>query len=183
MAEVFHVAARRDRHLMSHAAGTVLGYQHPVVTTYPGAHAAISARFPGGVSSHGAQYLASWPGDQPAWATEAVFEAVRLAEHPDKPSRLTSWFAGESLEDARAFVASYRSAVYVDIWRADAEIVHRANMGLLGAVGVPVIAALERASAYWRGERGPAAAMWEVLTAPGMRLLEVVETTGIPVAA
>ena len=51
-------------------------------------------------------------------------------------------------------------------------------MGLLNALGIPVVAALERASAYWRGDRGPAPAVWEVLVEPGMRLIEVVETTG-----
>jgi hypothetical protein len=153
----------------------------PQVTTYPHALEAIERRFPDGVSNHGAQYLAGWPQqleDQASFVAEAVFEAVRLAERPGCPSRMVSFFASESVDDARAFVASYRRNVHVDIWRAEGEIVHKGNMALLNALALPVVAALERASAYWAGDRGPAPAMWELLVAPGLQLVEIVETTG-----
>lgn len=179
MTNVFHVARRTDPHAPSHAPGAILGNVALAPNTYPGVFEAVARRFPGGVSNHGAQYLGQWPqGRGPSFVAEAVFEAVRLAEAPDKPSRMTSWFASECLEDALAFVAMYRQDCFVDIWRAEAEVVHRGNMALLQALDLPVVAALERASAYWRGDRGPAALVWEVLVAPGMRLLEVVETTG-----
>src|SRR3954451_20277879 len=179
MAEVFHVARRVAPDRRSHSPGTVLGNIAPQPSTYPGALDAIQRRFPAGVSNHGAQYLAGWPADNgPGFVAEALCEAVRLAEARDKPSRMTSWFAAETLEDARAFVTAFRTNTFVDIWRADGEVVHRANMALLQALNLPVVAALEQASAYWRGEQGPVVANWEVLVAPGMRLLEVVETTG-----
>ena len=121
MSEVFHVARRSSEHHPSHAPGTVLGLVPISPCTYPGALDAARERFPGGVSSHGSQYLVRWPGNhQPGWAAEAVFEAIRLAEHPDKPSRMISCFACETVEDARAFIASFRQDSFVDVWRAEA---------------------------------------------------------------
>lgn len=180
MTEVFHVATRPTDGAPSHVPGTVLQHVAAQPTTYPGGRDAALRRYPGGLSSHGSRYLVGWPqpNDQPAFVAEAVFEAVRLAEHPEKPSRMTAWFASETLIDARAFVAAHRQAVFVDIWRAQGEVLHRGNMALLNALALPVVAAIERASAYWRGDQGPAPAAWEVLTAPGMTLVEIVETTG-----
>lgn len=185
MTEVFHVARRADPngqsnpHLPSLAPGTVLDVVEPGPTTFPGGLEAIGRRYPHGVTSHGGRYLSQLPGgEQLSWATEAVFEAVRLAEHSDKPSRMTSCFASASLEEARAFVGGYSWAYFADIWRAEGEILHRANMALLNVFNMPVVAALERASAYWQGEQGPALAAWELLMAPGMTLIEIVETTG-----
>jgi uncharacterized protein DUF2441 len=180
MAEVFHVAERPDVDRASHQPGAVLENVEPSPTSYPGALEAIRQRFPHGVSKHGAQYLRAWPhGElQAGFAAEALCEAVRLAEYPEKPSRMTSWFAAESIEDARAFVAVHRTQVFVDIWRAEGEILHRGNMALLQCIGLPVIAALEQMSAYWRGEGGIAPVVWEVLVGPGLTLVEVVETTG-----
>ena len=189
MTTVFHVARRPRNHLglldpsvPSHPANMVLGkLPGTPACTYPGIADAVLRRYPDGVTSHGMQYLAQWPNENPSGAaTEAVFEAIRLAECPLKPSRMTSCFASETVEDARTFIAEHCGNAHADIWRAEAEITHRGNMGLLKAYGLPVVAALERASTYWRGERGPAPATWEVLTAPGMRLIELVETTGLP---
>jgi hypothetical protein len=162
--------------------GTTFGNVEPVRSTYPGLNEELVQRFPNGVSQHGARYLATWPGQEhPTFAVEAILEAVRLGGFADRPSRMTSNFAFETVDDARAFAIGYRSAFYADIWRVEGDVLHRGNMGLLSKLEVPVTAMLERAAAYWKGEQGPALQLWELLVGPGMRLVEVVETTGVEV--
>jgi len=179
MAEIFHVAGRSHPNQPSHSPGTVLSCEPPQSSSDPGVLGAVELRFPAGVSKHGTRYMTTLPEDaSSSYAVEAIFEAVRLAEYPDKHSRMCSWFATETVEDARAFIADYRADRSVDIWRAKGEVVHRANMALLQALHLPVVATLERASAYWRGDQGDASEAWEVLVKPGMELLEIVETTG-----
>ncbi len=181
MPEVFHVATRPPYPPQpvgpGHVPETVFALTPAPFMADFGVNAAITRRYPSGVSSHGAQYLTGCPVDDAqrvSWAAEAVWEGVRASEFPDKPSRMTSWFACETLEDAHAFAGQFRFNQFVDIWRAEATVTHRGNMSLLNAIGVPVAVAHERAAAYWRGERGPASTLWEVLVEPGMRLIEIV---------
>jgi hypothetical protein len=148
-------------------------------TLAPGSDEELRRLFPRGVTSHGQQYLTGWPAQDnqaPAmWAVEAFFEAVRLAEHRDCPSRFESIFAFETEADARAFVGSYRLGFPSAIYRVRGEARHRANMPLLKLVGVPVSHAFALARHYWRGERGPAAELWEVLLAPPVEVVELVD--------
>lgn len=131
----------------------------------PGADSELQRLFPGGISQHGTRYMTAWPPEQKdinSWALEAFFEAVRRGEHPHRPSRMTSLFAFERLEDARTFLFNY-GAAFAEIYRLDAEIAHRGNFELLKNLVMPVSSAYALASAYWNGEQGPAGALWEVL--------------------
>ena len=75
---------------------------------------------------------------------------------------MTSLFAFERLQDARAFVFGY-AAMPVEIYRLDAEIAHRGNFELMKNFEMPVSSAYALATAYWNGEQGPSAALWEAL--------------------
>lgn len=143
----------------------------------PGSDDEIRRLFPAGMTSHGQQYVAGWPAPeaQPSWAVEAFFEAVRRAEYPDRPSRFESIFAFETVADARAFVGGFRLGTPCAIYRVKGDAGHRANMSLLRLLGLPIAYAFALAGHYWRGERGPAPELWEVLLAPPVEVLEVVD--------
>ena len=61
--------------------------------------------FPQGVSCHGNNYFLSngSHGVVVSPMIELLFEYVRRACYPDRPSRFTSWFGVESVDDAKRF--------------------------------------------------------------------------------
>lgn len=106
-----------------------------------------------------------------------LFEAVRRADYLDRPSRLQSIFAMATLAEARAFIAVHRAPHPCGVWRVRGELGLKANMALLTFLGTPGAGAYSfaLAGAYWRGEQGPAAALWELLLVPPVEVLELVE--------
>ena len=141
----------------------------------PGGEAELQRLFPEGVSPHGRQYLTTWQGPNWSWANEAFMEAVRRAEDSDKPSRMQSVFAWETVEAARLFAVTYRLGQPAGIWKVEAAVCHRANMSLMAATGGAVAHSFVLARAYWRGESGPAAEQWELPMVPPVTVLETVE--------
>lgn len=131
--------------------------------------------FPEGVTRHGAQYLY-----MPFWirsdfgpqigqkvsvayepVSEMVLEMVRVAWFADKPSRLSSVFAWQTLDEAKAFRDKCKGG---DIYIVDADPGFQADMTLV-ALGGTNIAALWLARQYWRGEASATPA-WETLLRP-----------------
>jgi hypothetical protein len=145
----------------------------------PGSRAELARLFPAGMTNHGRGYMTLWPGEQSrTWGTEVFLEAVRRADHPNKPSRMTSAYAFETIEDARAFIGRYGlNVVQSVIFEVDGRIMHRGNMELasLDVSRFAVAFAFAVARAYWLGEQGPAPALWEVLLEPPVRLGRVVD--------
>lgn len=158
--------------------GSVLGLTDHPPPIGPGSRDELARLFPDGMTNHGRQYMTTFPQDQgAAWATEALLEAIRRAEHPDKPSRMTSVFAFETIPDARAFVGRYglianRSMIF----EIDGNVLHRANMELTGvSASLAGAFSFAAARAYWLGEQGPAPALWELLLEPPITLGRVVD--------
>ncbi|MBF6989304.1 DUF2441 domain-containing protein [Cupriavidus sp. IK-TO18] len=122
---------------------------------------------PNGVSAHGNQYLNSdVKSGKGEAAIELIWEYVRRAHFPERPSRLTSTFAWQSLEEAKAFRLD-SGLTDANIWQIEAAEGFVANMALLN-IGTSVLRASQFAHAYWAGEVGPQikglkARCWEVL--------------------
>jgi hypothetical protein len=132
--------------------------------------------FPDGVSAHGWQYLnldvKSGNGEA---AIELIWEYVRRAYFPNRPSRFTATFAWGTLQDATAFRTAAGLAG-AKIWRLEAAKGFAANMGLLN-IGTSTLRASQLAHAYWAGEPGPAIAglhppRWEVLLSGPITVVE-----------
>ena len=132
------------------------------------------AMFPLGVSRHGNQYFlgSGSKGSVASPAIELLFEYVRRASFPDRPSRFTSWFATESITDAATFRARYCAGTGV-IRRVQAPTTHRANMHLLTS-NQTVLVYSWFAHLYWSGEAGPVQPFWEHLLVPPVEILDVV---------
>src|SRR5688572_19219852 len=132
----------------------------------------VDAMFPDGVSKHGDQYFLG-AGSLAAVATPAIellFEYVRCAHYNDRPSRMTSWFAVESVQRARAFRTQYGGQG--SIWRVEAPAHFRADMNLLTLRG-SVLQSSRDAHKYWQGTAGPLP-QWEYLLTPPITVVELV---------
>lgn len=107
---------------------------------------------PGGVSQHGDTYLVS-PPNQAKMAIDAdieiLFEWVRRAKYPGKPSRFQSIFAVESLEAADTFKREF-NGVEAPVYKIVSEHAFRADMRLLDPRMSPAVKSLF-ANLYWRG--------------------------------
>lgn len=113
-----------------------------------------------------------------AWPMEVFLEAVRRADHAEKPSRMTSAYAFETIEDAYAFIGRYGlQTIQSDIYEVDGEVLHRGNMELvsINMPACPGAYSFAVARAYWLGEQGPAPALWELLLRPPIRVGRKVE--------
>ncbi|CAI8958345.1 hypothetical protein [Pseudomonas chlororaphis] len=120
---------------------------------------------PGGVSQHGDKYLVSALGQEKMVTdadTEILFEWVRRAKYPNKPSRYQSLFAVDSLGAADAFKREFQ-VIEAPVYRVASEHAFRADMRLLD----PRMSAAVKswfANLYWQGLPHPAApAFWEWL--------------------
>ena len=134
----------------------------------------VDALFADGVSPHGDKYFLrnSSLASVASPAIEFLFEYVRRAHSPRRPSRFQSWFATESIEDAKSFRTKFGGSG--PIWQVTAAIHFRANMNLLTSNHTSLVYSWF-AHTYWRGEAGPVDPFWEVLLVPPVRVLERVE--------
>jgi hypothetical protein len=132
--------------------------------------------FPLGLSPHGWQYLAHRHDFKQIngaafvnhdMVAELVFENVRRVAFPHAPSRLQSFFAWESADEARSFRQGDQK-----IYRLEADRYLRVDQRWL-SLGVQNISALLAAHRYWEG-KGTNQPRWEVLLAPPVRILECV---------
>lgn len=138
--------------------------------------------YPQGISNHGIQYLCGrFPYRQDSsgvhWlpdmtAVESIFELVRLWKFPDKPSRFTSSYGCETIEEAKLFRENYRGSKGF-IFKISTDSYFKADMSLL-MTGASVIASYFFAEKYWRGESGENP-FWEILIGSPVRIIECVD--------
>lgn len=128
-----------------------------------------------GLSRHGKDHLLSQhiSGSVPiSPAIELVFELVRRASFPERPSRLSSAFGWSTLDEARKFKAQIRAPA-APTFRVSCDRSFRCDMDLL-RMGNSILVAWLFADKYWRGEQGPQP-KWEELLIPPVTVLEQVE--------
>jgi len=110
---------------------------------------------PGGVSQHGDSYLVTAP--QLTTVTDAnteiLFEWVRRAKYPEKPSRYQCIFAVESLSAAEIFKQQYQG-IDSPVYKVRSENAFRADMRLLDSRMSAVVKSLF-ANLYWQGLHHP----------------------------
>ena len=139
---------------------------------------AVSALFPGGLASHGRHYcgLDLYAADDAGlWdvACELLFEWVRAARFPGRPSRFQSVFGFRARRDAERFVAEHVDPPYT-VWRVRADDAFVGDMKLLD-VG-DLARGLEQAERYWDGRTREERPLWEALLSPPVAVVERVET-------
>jgi hypothetical protein len=134
--------------------------------------------YPDGISWHGQNYLfdryyytsvdnKEYVNQQPM--LEMAYELVRLALFPGLPSRLTSFYAFELLEEAKHFQQQYCSG-QGDIHRVSCDSYFRFDMNLL-RLGAGIPSTLVMAEHYWRGEASDSPC-WEILMQGPVSILE-----------
>lgn len=135
----------------------------------------IDSRFPTGLSHFGTDHLIQrlfLPGTEDTdQEIELIFELVRRAEHPDRPSRYTSVFAAETLEEAIAWRIEV-DAPDAPIYEVEATAAFRGDAEQLTLSGT-VAEVWMRAGAFWRG-KGTATPRWELLLEAPVRILAAV---------
>ena len=120
--------------------------------------------FPQGIARHAQEWLANFGADGSLVQRELLYEFVRRADYPDRPSRFESVFGFATEEDARAFLNVYVGG-QPPIVRLEADEHFRANMLLLDITrpGAGISLSAQR---YWSGARGPVGELWEELLVP-----------------
>lgn len=135
--------------------------------------------FPDGLSFHGWQYLLDRhdfinigtppiPYVNHATTVELIFEYVRRASYPKLPSRFQSYFAWESIEDAKSFQQDQQL-----IYQLECEQFCKADQKLL-TTGVQNITTSLCAHKYWSGE-STSEPRWEYLLAHPVTVVKRVE--------
>jgi hypothetical protein len=139
---------------------------------------ALEALFPGGLAGHGRHYCGQdlyAADDADLWdvSCELLFELVRAARYPERPSRFQSVFGFRARRDLERFVDSHVEPPYT-VWRVTAADAFLADMKLV-EVG-DVAGGVARADRYWRGRTEEAEPLWEALLVPPVEVRERVET-------
>jgi hypothetical protein len=146
--------------------------------------------FPSGTTTHGWEWFTSCSRNifyvdeygVTRWepSTELIFELVRRAEHPERPSRFESIFASETIDDAERFRNQFSSQA-ASIWAVEADEWFRADMEALNMTDATPLHAALYASRYWKGEQAkPFEPLWEMLLVPPVRVIEMVRPPLIP---
>lgn len=130
----------------------------------------VDTLFPDGVSVHGEQYLLRNASD-PKLASpniEMLFEYVRRACFPSRPSRFQSYFGCETIDQARYFRERHGDPLN-GIWLVEAERSFTADMHFLQR-GSSVLVGSYFAQQYWQGVASEDP-FWEVLLVPPVGVL------------
>jgi len=144
-----------------------------------------NARYPNGLSDHGLMYFLN--GDISSGLAladaqartdavrnqvlELVFEGVRQASFPDRPSRFESVFAWKSLSEAKAFQRGFGGPT-ARIVRVESDDAFRADMNLL-SLGTILVTSYY-AHEYWGGKRHPLKnPAWEYLLRPPVHVISI----------
>ncbi len=116
----------------------------------------VKRLYPKGISNHGIRLLFIERSNTPEELIgrlgpliENVFELVRRADFPDKPSRMESIFGWTSLKEAENFRDEYNGGRIFEISSERAFIGDQKFLSLTGTV----IGTYEQARKYWSGER------------------------------
>ncbi len=141
--------------------------------------APIEDLYPGGLSSHGSHYVARdlYEADaETLWdvAAELVFELVRVARFPGRPSRFQSVFGFEARRDLDRFVETYVDPPYT-VWRVAADRSFTSDMKLVDVEDFAHGA--RQAESYWRGRTDVDKPLWETLLVPPVEVIERVDGT------
>lgn len=136
----------------------------------------INHLFPEGFSTHGDTYLLGH-GIQDRnlrreEIIEIIFEYVRRSSFADKPSRYQSFFAFESLGDAKKF-KNDRHQSGSSIWEIEGECSFKADMRLL-EIRRPLLGTSLKAHLYWSGEFS-IDPFWEILLLPPIKIIRQIE--------
>jgi hypothetical protein len=139
--------------------------------------APLAALYPGGVTNHGRHYVEQGLHEADAedlWdvSCELLFELVRVARYPERPSRLQSVFGFEARRDVRRFVETYVDPPYT-VWRVTAEESFTSDMKLVDVEDVAH--GLGRADRYWRGRTDVDRPLREALLVPPVEVVDRVE--------
>ncbi|RLC64268.1 MAG: DUF2441 domain-containing protein [Chloroflexi bacterium] len=134
----------------------------------------VDEMFPGGVSSHGERYFlkAQQSPKLASPSTEILFEYVRRALYPHRPSRFQSVFAFESKDQAIIFSQKFGSGDE-PIWEVEAKESFRGDMNLL-TTGPSILVWSYFANKYWKGEPGTDP-FWEVLLVPPVHVIHKIQ--------
>jgi hypothetical protein len=162
--------------LRSIKAGDVLGLEQYGDVRPPDLQAHVDLLFPLGVSSHGERYFLSAAQDARLADPyiELIWEYVRRACFPERPSRFTSVFACRTPEDARCWRADFGQRDD-PIWHVQSTEGFVADMALL-AQGGSILQVSNRAHLYWRGDTHPEIeTFWEYLLRPPATVVKRVD--------
>jgi len=114
----------------------------------------VDNMFPDGVSSFGERYFLKNSSDprltEPA--IELIFEYVRRANFPERPSRFQSVFVFELLNQVIEFRNKFGSGQGI-IWEVKSEKYFKADMNIL-TLGSSILVCSFFADKYWAGEPG-----------------------------
>lgn len=125
----------------------------------------VDILFPDGFSVHGKRYLLenSSHGNISEPAIELLFEYVRQAHFPEITSRFQSFFACETLEDARTFKIGFGDSES-RIYEINTENSYfRGNMNLLDNSRTSLVCSYF-AHDFWKGNAGPIPhVFWELM--------------------
>ena len=133
--------------------------------------------FPDGLTKHGQHYCAQdlyAEDNHGLWdvSCELLFELVRAAQFPERPSRFQSLFGFEALRDVERFAETHVDPPYT-IWRVSADRSFRADMKLVDVEDI--VHGVRQADYYWRGRTYVNRPLWEVLLVPPVEVVERVE--------
>jgi hypothetical protein len=112
----------------------------------------VDEMFPNGVTAHGERhFVASQALPIQERGIELLFEYVRRAHFPERPSRFESVFAFDTLSNAQRFRDEFGTPDAV-IWEIQAERMFRADMNYLRFVDHSTLRDSYYAHRYWSGE-------------------------------
>lgn len=135
----------------------------------------INTLFPKGLSFHGENYLLQNRTPEKNEVLELVFEYIRQAHFPEKPSRLQSMFACGLLEEALEFRNKYADHDHnAAIWEVECDFCFRGDMKLVH-MPTSIIVLSYYAHLYWNGDPGSETPFWEYLLTPPIKVIRKIE--------
>jgi hypothetical protein len=163
--------------------GQVIDRYKPKITGPQGLLGHIWQQFPQGFTRHGEFYYVSDLRQHAEYPTnldrevpaELVYELIRQAHFPERPSRYESVFAFRDVTDAKAFrkTAPDPSA---PIWELEAADGFVADMNVVGG-DVPACVMSWNAHRYWSGlplDNSSVQPKWEILMVPPVTVMKQV---------
>lgn len=130
-------------------------------------------QFSAGISPHGFTYFLghgihfSNPTNRADAAIEYALELLRQQRYPEKPSRFTSMFGCETLDEAKHFRGASNSTLNTPIYEVHSDLIcHKGDMNLFSP-GCALHEFDRRLNAYWQGKtyslRDGYEPFWEVV--------------------
>jgi hypothetical protein len=134
----------------------------------------VDMMFPAGVSRHGNNYFLNNKSRSTIASPniELVFEYVRRAFYPSRPSRFQSFFAFSTKGAALLFRKNYSNSIG-KVWEVTALDSFTADMAPLTQRD-SILVYSYRAHIYWQGQPSGPNPVWEVLLTPPVTILREV---------